>query len=110
APPDYPGGAVGAAAYQDSGTQPGPAPGGGDGQAQQPQQPAQQAQPQQPQQQAPASPQAARDAQRAQLRRDHTGPYERFWFRGGPLLWWIKDAPAPGPLVTTSSVASGGIL
>ena len=87
----FPDGPLMQAATQ-GGEQPGP-PAGSDGQLAQPAQPGQQAQQtqQSPQQTADAAAAARRDA----LRLDHSGPYERFWFRGGPLLWWIKDAPAP---------------
>src|SRR5262245_39041483 len=44
------------------------------------------------------------------LRRDHCGPCERVWARAGFLLWWVEDAPAPGPLVTTGSGSAAGVL
>jgi hypothetical protein len=46
----------------------------------------------------------------AELKRDHYGPCARGWTRGGFLLWWLESAPAPGPLVTTGTPASGGLL
>ncbi len=55
-------------------------------------------------------PQRRKNDDREMFRRDHEGPWERFWFSGGPLLWWIKDGPASPPLVTTSSINSQGAL
>jgi hypothetical protein len=49
-------------------------------------------------------------AQRVDLRRTHCGPEERLWGRAGVLLWWLADAPAPGPLVTTGPAAGAGVL
>jgi hypothetical protein len=37
-------------------------------------------------------------------------PPERYWFEADYLLWFIKDAPLPHPLVTTGPPASGGII
>ncbi|MBI1917835.1 MAG: BBP7 family outer membrane beta-barrel protein [Planctomycetes bacterium] len=62
------------------------------------------------QQQQQADPQAQREAELAALRRDHYGPREGMWFEAGPLLWWIKQAPAPGALVSTGSPPDQGIL
>ncbi|MCI0457140.1 MAG: BBP7 family outer membrane beta-barrel protein [Gemmataceae bacterium] len=50
------------------------------------------------------------ERQRAALRRHHSGPEDRIWVRGGFLLWWLQDAPAPGPLVTTGPAVSAGTL
>ncbi len=30
-----------------------------------------------------------------QFKDEHCGPPENSWFGGGPVLWWIKDAPLP---------------
>jgi hypothetical protein len=37
------------------------------------------------------------------------GP-DRVWVTGEYLLWWLKDAPVPGPLVTSGPAGSGAIL
>src|SRR5437764_797469 len=56
---------------------------------------------QQPQQQQANDPKVQREAELTALRREHYGPREGMWFGAGPLLWWIKQAPAPGPLIST---------
>jgi hypothetical protein len=40
---------------------------------------------------------------------DIYGP-DRFFFRGEYLMWWVREQPVPGPLVTTGTPASGGAL
>ena len=40
---------------------------------------------------------------------DLCGP-NRFWVRGDFLLWWVREQPVPGPLVTTGTAASQGAL
>ncbi len=64
---------------------------------------------QQQQQQQANDPRAQREAELAALRREHYGPREGMWFGAGPLLWWIKQAPAPGPLVSTGGLGQGVI-
>jgi hypothetical protein len=66
-----------------------------------------QQQPQQQQQQA-ANPQAQREADLAALRRDHYGPREGMWFGAGPLMWWMKQAPAPGALASIGTAGPQG--
>ncbi|HLN33286.1 MAG TPA: BBP7 family outer membrane beta-barrel protein [Gemmataceae bacterium] len=35
---------------------------------------------------------------------------DRVWFNAEYLLWWVRSAPSPGPLATTGTTASQGIL
>ena len=65
---------------------------------------------QQVQQQQLVDPRAQQPADLDALRRDQYGPREGMWFGAGPLVWWIKKAPAPGPLVTTGTTTGQGIL
>src|SRR5262245_6373932 len=57
-----------------------------------------------------AGPGAQRQAELDALRRDQYGPPEGMWFSAGPLVWWLKQAPASGPLVTAGTTAGQGIL
>jgi hypothetical protein len=41
---------------------------------------------------------------------DHVGPTEHVWVEADYLLWWIKHAPLPVPLLTTGSQENGGVL
>lgn len=43
------------------------------------------------------------------LQFEHDGPSERFWVAGGPVLWWIKDAPATVLATTDGQQLVGGI-
>lgn len=46
-------------------------------------------------------PAVARRRQQDELKLNHYGPYERVWLGGGPMLLWMKDGPASGPLVSS---------
>jgi Putative beta barrel porin-7 (BBP7) len=57
-----------------------------------------------------ADPEAIRRARQEKYGRNQPGPNERFWIGGGPLVWRIRKADAPGPLVTQGTAAGGGAL
>lgn len=44
------------------------------------------------------------------LHDDHQGPPESLWFRGSYLLFWVKQGPFNGPLVTTGPATGTGSL
>ncbi len=53
---------------------------------------------------------SASDAAQSPLYDDHQGPPELLWFRAGYLMYWTKQGPLSGPLVTTGPADGTGSL